>query len=291
MRIRKAVIPAAGLGTRLLPATKAVPKEMLPILDKPTIQYVVEECVDAGMDEILIVVSPAKRAIEEHFHPAADLESHLLAGSRHDALERIRRVSSLASIQYVWQKRQLGLGDAVRCGRVFVGSEPFAVALGDAVLVSDDGLPVLGQLARAFTDTGRSAVALEEVPIEKVHRYGIAAATPRAAGLVDIEDLVEKPAPDNAPSRLAIAARYVLSPEIFDLLADLEPGRNNEIQLTDALAMLARSQGMVGYRFEGRRYDIGDRLDYLKTSIEFALRTPELGQDLRAYLRALLDSG
>ena len=281
--IRKAVIPAAGFGTRLLPATKSQPKEMLPIVDTPTIQYVVEEAVASGITDILMIIGKGKRAIEEHFDRNFDLERELEEKGRTAELDQIRRISNLADVHFVWQKELNGLGDAISYARSHVGSEPFAVLLGDTLIESDR--PVTRQLIDIYARYRESVVALEEVPRERVQRYGVIAGRPMEEGLYLIDDFVEKPAPDEAPSTLAIAGRYVLSADIFGFIASTPRGKNNEIQLTDAMRAMVRAQAMYGLRFHGVRYDIGNRLDFIKTNIAFGLRRRDLREPLAEYLR------
>ena len=286
MPIKKAVIPAAGFGTRFLPATKAQPKEMLPVVDTPTIQYVVEECVLSGITDILMVIGRSKRAIEEHFNPAPELELELAEKGKTELLEQIRRISDMASIQFVWQKELNGLGDAVSYARTFAGEDPFALLLGDALLSSDDPKrPILRQMLDIHEDTGQSVIALEEVPAHKVSRYGIAGGSNRGNGVIEIQQLIEKPSVEEAPSNLAIAARYVLRPEIFSYIDETKPGKNGEIQLTDAMVRMLETHGLFGLHFAGKRYDIGDKLDFLKTNIEFGLKREDIGADLAAYLK------
>jgi len=285
-KVRKAVIPAAGYGTRFLPVAKAVPKEMLPLVDKPVIQYVVEEAAASGITDILIVISRSKRAIEEHFHPAHDLESELEAKGRAAELDSLRALHSLARIHFVWQARMGGLGDAVLHAREHVGDEPFAVLLGDTV-VTTRGAPLTRQLADVVERHGGSAVALQEVPLEKVSRYGILGGSEVEPGLLRAETFVEKPAPESAPSRLAVSARYVLSPRIFAHLEKTPKGEGGELQLTDAMAALMKEEALHGLRYDGERHDIGNKLDFLKANIRFGLERPDIGPDLRAFLRGL----
>lgn len=292
MKVRKAVIPAAGFGTRFLPATKSQPKEMLPIVDTPVIQYVVQECVDSGISDILMVIGKSKRAIEEHFDRNFELEHELEEKAKDELLAEIRGISSMANIHFIWQKELKGLGDAARYGRAFVGEEPFALLLGDTLLGANDdlGRPVTRQLIEICEKFGSSVVALEQVPEDKVERYGIAGGQEIGDGILRLDQLVEKPRREEAPSRLAIAGRYVFTPEIFRHLEEIPPGKNGEIQLTDAMALLMRRSGMHGLRFEGKRYDIGNKLDFLKTNIEFALKRPDVGPGLRQYLREIAPS-
>jgi len=286
--VRKAVIPAAGFGTRFLPVAKAVPKEMLPLVDKPVIQYVVEEAVASGITDILIVISRGKRAIEEHFHPAPELEAELEAKGRSAELEDLRRLHSLARIHYVWQPRMGGLGDAVLQAREHVGDEPFAVLLGDTV-VTTGGAPLTRQLADVVEAHGGSAVALQEVSAENVSRYGILGGPEVAPGLFRAESFVEKPAPAEAPSRLAVSARYVLSPGIFRQLEQTPRGRGGELQLTDAMAALMGREVLHGLRYEGQRHDIGNKLDFIAANVRFGLARADIGPALRESLRSLLE--
>ncbi len=280
--IRKAVIPAAGHGTRLLPATKSLPKEMLTVVDRPAIQYVVEEAVAAGIQDILIIVSRGKRAIEEHFDPHPELEELLAAKGRLDELAAIRRISSLAHLHFVWQQHMNGLGDAILCARDHVGDEPFAVLLGDALMESP--LPVTRQLIDIHGRHGGAVIALEEVPPARVSRYGVIAGEPMGDGIYRIHDLIEKPAVEVAPSNLAVAGRYLLAPEIFEILERAQPGVNGEIQLTDALRVLARSQAIHGLRFEGRRHDLGNKLDWLKANVVLGLACKDIAAEFRSFL-------
>lgn len=282
MTVRKAVIPAAGFGTRFLPATKSQPKEMLPVLDTPVIQYVVEEAVAAGITDILMVIGRGKRAIEEHFDRSLELEAELEARGKHRELEHIRRISQLANIHFVWQRQMLGLGDAIRCARHHVGQEPFAVLLGDTIV--DGHPPATRQLLDVHARHGTSVVALEEVSRERISRYGIVAAEPLARNVWRVTDLVEKPAPEKAPSNLAIASRYVLTPDIFDLLDQLRPGKGGEIQVTDALRLQARQRPIHGCRIQARRLDIGNTMGFLKANILFGLKRPDLRRELAAFL-------
>jgi len=286
--ITKAVIPAAGAGTRLLPATKAQPKEMLPILDTPAIQYVVQEAVDAGIENILFVTGRDKRAIEDHFDRNVELEAYLEARGDKTALEAVRGLTQLARIHYVRQPRQAGLGDAIRCARAFVGDEPFAVLLGDTVI--DAPVPVTRQLMQAYEERPGPVLAVEDVPAQKVGRYGIVEGTPLGSGRIRVERLIEKPLPGETASTMAIAGRYVLTPEVFDALDVARPGRNGEIQLTDALAGMLAHTPMVAVPIDGRRYDIGDKLDYLSTILAFALKRDEFAGAIRSFMSSLADS-
>ena len=280
--IRKAVIPAAGFGTRFLPATKSQPKEMLPVVDIPVIQYVVEEAVASGITDIVMIIGRGKRAIEEHFDRSFELEAELEAKGKHRELEAIRRLSNLANIHFIWQKQMLGLGDAIRCARHHVGNEPFAVLLGDTIL---HGKPLATrQLLDVFRKYRTSVVALEEVSRERVSRYGIVAPEPIDERVCRVLDLVEKPAPDKAPSNLAIASRYVLTPDIFALLDEVKPGKNGEIQITDALRLQAQRQPIHGCRIDARRLDIGNTLGFIKANILLGLERADIKRDLAAFL-------
>ena len=286
MKVRKAIIPAAGLGTRFLPITKSIPKEMVPVVDKPTIQYVVEECVRSGIEAILMVIGGTKRAIEEHFGRSTELERELEERGKAELRDGIRRISDIANIHYVWQPELKGLGDAVSCGRAFCGDEPFALLLGDTIIESDDPTrPVLKQLLEIHDECQASVIALEEISDEKVSRYGIAGGTENRDGVIQIDQLIEKPSLEQAPSNLAIASRYIFRPEIFTFLADTPRGKNNEIQLTDAMQALLTDHPMFGLRFAGKRHDVGNKLDFLKTNIEFGLQRPEIAADLAEYLK------
>lgn len=292
MKVRKAIIPAAGLGTRFLPMTKAIPKEMLPVVDKPVIQYVVEECVDSGIEEILIVIGSGKRAIEEHFGRSAEFERELVERGKPELSDEMRRISEMANIHYVWQNELKGLGDAVLCGKTFCGNEPFALLLGDTIVESADcERPVLKQLIEIHYEYQASVVALEEVPDGKVSRYGIAGGSEIRDGLMKVDQLIEKPTLDEAPSNRAIASRYFFRPEIFSYLADTPRGKNNEVQLTDAMRAMFTDHPMYGLRFDGKRHDIGNKLDFLKTNIEFSLKRPEIASELYTFLKKGIAKG
>lgn len=279
----KAVIPAAGLGTRFLPATKAQPKEMLPVFDKPTIQYVVEEAVASGIDDILIVTGKGKRSIEDHFDRSFELEYFLRENDKNDYLREVEAISELADIYYVRQKEQKGLGDAIYCARKHIDGEPFAVLLGDTITRSN--VPCTKQLIDVYEKYGSSAIAVEEVPLDKVERYGIINGQEKDEKLYLIEDMVEKPPIDKAPSNLAIMGRYVLDSKIFDHIDEVPPGFGGEIQLTDAMRLLDE---IYGYVFHGKTYDIGNKVEWLKTSLEFAFEQPEAKKELIEYLNDLL---
>jgi len=287
MRVRKAVFPAAGWGTRFLPATKAQPKEMLPLVDKPVIQYAVEEAVAAGIEQVIIVTSSQKRAIEDHFDISVELEQLLEARGDIEMLRQIRAISDLAQISYVRQKEQLGLGHAVLMAKELVGHEPFAVILSDDVVVGER--PCIGQLIHAYEKTHSSVVAVMEVPHEETYRYGVIAgeAAPDDDRLYKVSGLVEKPDPADAPSDLAIIGRYILTPKIFDKLEQTSRGAGGEIQLTDAIEALMQEQDVYGYAFDGVRYDAGTTMGWLKASVELALQRQDIGSEFREYLQTL----
>ena len=282
--IKKAVIPAAGWGTRFLPITKSQPKEMIPIVDTPVIQYVVEEAVSSGITDILMIIGKGKRAIEEHFDRSPVLEESLLAKKQYELLEQIRKISNLANIYFVWQKEMNGLGDAIRYAREHVGNEPFAVLLGDT-LINSEGDPITKQLIDVYERYKSSVVALEEVSMDSVHRYGVIKGKLLEKNVLIAEDFIEKPSAEEAPSNLAIASRYIFTPEIFDYLDKTTPGKNNEIQLTDAMKEMVKKYAMYGLKFNGVRYDIGNKLDFLKTNIIYGLMHEEIGQPLREWLK------
>ncbi|MEE8402867.1 MAG: UTP--glucose-1-phosphate uridylyltransferase GalU [Candidatus Hydrothermarchaeaceae archaeon] len=283
----KAVIPAAGYGTRFLPATKAQPKEMLPVYDKPTIQYVVEEAVASGIDDILIITGRGKRAIEDHFDRAIELELILENSKKEKYLKEIRDISELADIHFIRQKEQKGLGDAVYTAKKYVGSEPFCVLLGDTVTVSKT--PCTRELIEIFEKYNSSVIAVEQVRKEEIERYGIVKCEP-IDNLLKVIDLIEKPKPENAPSNLGIIGRYLLTPEIFDCIEETSRGAGKEIQLTDAIGLLKERQNVYAYEFKGTRYDIGTKLDWLKSSIEIALQREEIKEELLNYLKEITRS-
>jgi UTP--glucose-1-phosphate uridylyltransferase len=284
--VRKAVFPAAGLGTRFLPATKSQPKEMLPLVDKPIIQYGVEETLASGVENIIIVTGRGKSAIEDHFDVSFELETLLESRGKTQELELVRRVSDLIHVSYIRQKEALGLGHAVLVTKELVADEPFAVVLADDLILSER--PCLRQLLDVYEKTGRSVLAVMEVPEEAISAYGVIAAEPVDGDrLYRVRDMVEKPPRDSAPSNLAIIGRYVLTPAIFDALAGTKPGRLGELQLTDGIRRLLDSEPVYACRFEGSRYDAGDKLGFLKATVELGLRNPELGDAFRAYLRSL----
>jgi UTP--glucose-1-phosphate uridylyltransferase len=289
VKVRKAVIPAAGLGTRFLPATKAQPKEMLPLVDKPAIQYVIEEAVGAGIEDILIVTGRGKQAIEDHFDRSVELEDLLAGKGDEDRLELVRHISDMAHVHYIRQKAPLGLGHAVSVAEQHVGNEPFAVLLGDDVI--DEGSKLLGDLVAGFERHGASVIAAMEVERSQIKAYGcVAPGDEVEPGLSRITDIVEKPAPEEAPSNLAVIGRYVLHPEIFEALRVTEPGAGGEIQLSDALRHLVRrsERGVLAYAFTGTRYDAGDKNDYLRATVELAARRDDIGPSFVAFLRRFL---
>lgn len=281
-KVRKAIIPAAGLGTRFLPATKAMPKEMLPIVDKPTIQYIVEEAIASGIEDIIIVTGKGKRSIEDHFDFAHELEQNLLDKGKLDLLDKVRYSTNLADIHYIRQKEPKGLGHAVWCARNFIGDEPFAVLLGDDIVQSET--PCLKQLINQYENTHSSIIGVQTVPDNETHRYGIVEPSGRDGRRYKVENFVEKPEPGTAPSNLAIMGRYILTPEIFMFLDHMETGTGGEIQLTDAIQKLNQIQRVFAYDFEGMRYDVGEKIGFVKTTIEFALQDESLKSELLAYL-------
>jgi len=283
--IRKAVIPAAGFGTRFLPATKSQPKEMLPIVDTPVIQYVVEEAVASGITDILMVIGKGKRAIEEHFDRNFQLESQLASNGKQAELDLLKRISEIADIHFVWQKDLKGLGDAVYCGRHHVNNEPFAVLLGDTVV--DAKVPATRQLLEVFYRYNESVVLLEEVERSRVSRYGVIDGRQVSEGLYLINDIIEKPDIEEAPSNMVIAGRYVFTPEIFDSISRTKPGKGGEIQLTDAMRLMLRDVAMYGRRLNGRRCDIGNKDGFIKTNLEFALKREDMAEAMREYIKKL----
>lgn len=289
MAVRKAVIPAAGLGTRFLPATKAQPKEMLPIIDTPSIQYVVEEAERSGLTDILIVTGRGKRSIEDHFDRSVELEQYLEATGKFDELKLVREIGDLVSIHYIRQKDPLGLGHAVSVAEDHVGNEPFAVLLGDDLI--SPSTPLLTEMLRVHERYGRSVIGVQEVPQRDIHLYGSIQPEWIEEHLARVLSIVEKPDPETAPSNLAAIGRYVLTPDIFDALRATQPGRGGEIQLTDAINLLARDRAVYAYRFRDGRYDVGNKLDYLRATVELALERDDVGADFRRYLRGLVDRG
>lgn len=287
-KVRKAVIPAAGFGTRFLPATKAQPKEMLPIVDKPTIQYIVEEAVASGIEEILIITSGQKRSIEDHFDKSYELEDILRKKGKTDLLKLVEDVSNMVNIHYIRQKEAKGLGHAILCAKVFIKDEPFAVLLGDDVVINKEGDPALKQLINQYTKVEASVVGVQTVPPEDVNKYGIVEVSKshEAIGkLYPLSNMIEKPNINEAPSRLAVLGRYVLTPEIFGMLETQAPGSGNEIQLTDAIKRLMRKQAVYAYDFVGERYDVGDKFGFIKATIDFALEREDLHEQVMNYLK------
>ena len=285
-KVRKAIIPAAGLGTRFLPATKAMPKEMLPIVDKPTIQYIIEEAVASGIEDIIIVTGKGKRSIEDHFDNAPELEQNLIEKGKMDLLEKVQYSSNLANIHYIRQKEPKGLGHAVWCARNFIGDEPFAVLLGDDIVQSDT--PCLRQLMDQYDETLSSIIGVQTVSDNETHRYGIIDPLAAEGRRFQVRNFVEKPAQGTAPSNLAIMGRYVLTPEIFMFLDKQEKGAGGEIQLTDAIQELNRIQRVFAYDFEGKRYDVGEKFGFVKTTVEFALQNEEIKEELFDYLEQIV---
>lgn len=282
--IRKAVIPAAGWGTRFLPITKSQPKEMIPIVDTPVIQYVVEEAVACGITDILMIIGKGKRTIEEHFDRSPILEEALAEKKQYELLEQIRNISKLANIHFIWQKEMNGLGDAIRYAKFHVGKEPFAVLLGDT-LISGEGEPITKQLMNVYKRYKSSVVALEEVPMDKVYRYGVIKGKQLEDNVLIAEDFIEKPSLEEAPSNLAIASRYIFTHEIFDYLDKITAGKNNEIQLTDAMRDMVKKHAMYGLKFNGKRYDIGNKLDFIRTNVIYGLQHKEIGEHLKIWLK------
>lgn len=288
-KVRKAIIPAAGLGTRFLPATKAQPKEMLPIVDKPTIQYIIEEAVASGIEDIIIVTGRGKRAIEDHFDKSYELEETLAKKGKYEQLEEVQGISKLANIHYIRQKEPLGLGHAISCASRFIGDEPFAVLLGDDIVNSPEK-PCLKQLIDVYERYNSSVIGVQEVPKQEVSKYGVISINNHEMdnGVFHINDLVEKPKVEDAPSNYAIMGRYVLRPEIFEILENQTPGAGNEIQLTDAIKKLNEQQMVVGYDFEGDRHDVGDKFGFIKATVDFALERGDLQQQVMDYLKKIV---
>jgi len=287
--VRKAVFPVAGLGTRFLPATKASPKEMLPVVDKPLIQYAVEEAYAAGIRHMIFVTGRSKRAIEDHFDTAYELENELETSGKHDLLALVRSVQpDDMDCAFVRQPRSLGLGHAVLCAEPLVGNEPFAVLLADDLMMGPQGgEPVLAQMVQAFRQQGRSLLAVQEVPADQVHRYGIVAGEPAGGQLIRIDRIVEKPAPQDAPSRMGVAGRYILTPAIFDEIRNQPTGAGGEIQLTDGIARLMKHEAVYAFQYAGKRYDCGSKEGFLEATVELALQHPDVGDSFRAYLKTL----
>ena len=285
-KIRKAIIPAAGLGTRFLPATKAQPKEMRPIVDKPTIQYIIEEAVASGIEEILIITGRNKKCIEDHFDKSVELEMELEKNNKNELLELVQDISDMVDIHYIRQKEPRGLGHAIRCAKAFVGNEPFAILLGDDIVYNNQK-PCLKQLIECYNEYKTSILGVQTVDKEDVSKYGIVDGILIEDRVCKVKGLVEKPSVDEAPSNTAILGRYIVTPKIFDILDNTKPGKGNEIQLTDALLELIKEEAMYAYNFEGKRYDVGDKLGFLEATVEYALRKPEIRDDFIKYLRGM----
>lgn len=283
-RVRKAIIPAAGLGTRFLPATKAQAKEMLPIVDKPTLQYIIEEAIESGIEEILIVTGRSKKSIEDHFDRSVELELELEQKGKTEMLEMVQDISNMVNIHYIRQKEPKGLGHAVHCAKSFIGNEPFAVLLGDDIV--DAEVPCLKQMIDAYDEYKTSILGVQEVAKENVDKYGILDVKYIEDRVYKVKDMVEKPSVEDAPSNIAILGRYIITPEIFNILENQEAGKGGEIQLTDALQTLATKEAIYAYNFEGRRYDVGDKLGFLEATVDFALKRPELRDDFMAFLES-----
>ena len=289
MKVRKAIIPAAGLGTRFLPATKAQPKEMLPIVDKPTLQYIIEEAVESGIEEILIITGRNKKSIEDHFDKSIELELELERKGKHDLLQQVRNISDMVDIHYVRQKEPKGLGHAVYCAKSFIGDEPFAVMLGDDIVAGEP--PCLRQMIAMYDRYKASILGVQEIDLQDVCKYGIVNGAFVEDRIYKVKDLVEKPTIDEAPSNIAILGRYIISPRIFDLLEHAKPGKGGEIQLTDALKELAQQEAMYAYSFIGRRYDVGDKLGFLQATVDFALQREDLRDEFLSYLVKTIAKG
>ena len=286
-KIRKAIIPAAGLGTRFLPATKAQPKEMLPIVDKPTLQYIIEECVASGIEEILIITGRNKKSIEDHFDRSVELEMELEKSGKEEMLKMVREISDMVNIHFIRQKEPRGLGHAILCAKTFVGNEPFAVLLGDDV-VYNDNKPCLKQLIDCYEEYKTSVLGVQTVVPQDVNKYGIVGGLHIEDRVYKVKNLIEKPAVEEAPSNVAILGRYIITPKIFEILENTKPGKGNEIQLTDALLELIKHEAMYAYDFEGRRYDVGDKLGFLQATVEYALRKKELRDGFIEYLKTII---
>ena len=286
MKVQKAIIPAAGLGTRFLPATKAQPKEMLPIVDKPSLQYIIEEAVASGIEEILIITGRNKQSIEDHFDKSVELELELEKSGKDELLREVRKISDMVNIHYIRQKEPRGLGHAIYCAKSFIGNEPFAVLLGDDIV--DSKVPCLQQMIKAYDEYKTTILGVQEVPDIDVDKYGIIKGMHIEDRIYKVRDLIEKPSIDEAPSNIAILGRYIISPRIFDILEHTAPGKGGEIQLTDALKELAQKEAMYAYNFEGRRYDVGDKLGFLEATVEFALKREGLRDEFLEYLKNIL---
>jgi len=287
LQLRKAIIPAAGLGTRFLPATKAQPKEMLPIVDKPTLQYIIEEAVQSGIEEILIITGRNKKSIEDHFDKSVELELELEAKGKYDLLEEVRKISDMVNIHYIRQKEPRGLGHAILCAKSFIGNEPFAVMLGDDIV--DNEKPCLKQMMEVYAQYKTTILGVQQIPRGDVSKYGIVDGRLIEDRIYKVRELVEKPSVEEAPSDIAILGRYVITPAIFGILEQTTPGKGGEIQLTDALNVLAQQEAMYAYIFEGRRYDVGDKQGFLQATVEMALRREDLREEFLAYLQRIIE--
>jgi UTP--glucose-1-phosphate uridylyltransferase len=288
MRVRKAVIPAAGLGTRFLPATKAQPKEMLPIVDKPTLQFIIEEAVASGIEEILIITGRNKSSIENHFDKSVELEMELEKAGKDDVLEEIRKISDMANIHYIRQKEPRGLGHAIHCAKSFIANEPFAVLLGDDI-VQNDGKPCLKQMIEAYDEYKTTILGVQEVPDGDVDKYGIVDGKHIEDRIYKVKNLVEKPSVGDAPSNIAILGRYIINPAIMEAIEETQPGKKGEIQLTDALKILSQREAMYAYVFEGKRYDVGNKLGFLEATVEIALNRGDLREEFLSYLEKVVE--
>ena len=287
MKVKKAIIPAAGLGTRFLPATKAQPKEMLPIVDKPTLQYIIEEAVKSGIEEILIITDRNKKSIEDHFDKSVELELELEQKGKKEMLEMVKEISNMVNIHYIRQKEPKGLGHAIYCAKSFIGNEPFAVLLGDDIV--DSNVPCLKQLIDAYNEYKTTILGVQHVDVDNVDKYGILDVKHIEDRVYKVKDMIEKPNKDEAPSNIAILGRYIINPSIFEILEKQEPGKGGEIQLTDALKTLSKQEAIYAYDFEGRRYDVGDKLGFLEATIDFALKKENLRDDLLSYMKDIVD--
>lgn len=287
MTVKKAIIPAAGLGTRFLPATKSQPKEMLPIVDKPTLQYIIEEAINSGIEEILIITGRNKKSIEDHFDKSVELELELEQKGKQEMLEMVRDIANMVNIHYIRQKEPKGLGHAIHCAKSFIGDEPFAILLGDDIV--DNEIPCLKQLINAYDEYKTSILGVQEVAKEDTNKYGILDVKHIEDRVYKVKDMVEKPDVDKAPSNIAILGRYIITPAIFDILENQEPGKGGEIQLTDALKTLGKQEAIYAYNFEGRRYDVGDKFGFLEATIDFALKRDNLRDDLLNYMEEIVN--
>ncbi|NFI94762.1 UTP--glucose-1-phosphate uridylyltransferase GalU [Clostridium botulinum] len=288
-RIRKAVIPAAGLGTRFLPATKAQPKEMLPIVDKPTLQYIIEEAIDSGIEEILIITGRNKKSIEDHFDRSLELEIELEKSGKKEMLEMVKDISNMVDIHFIRQKEPKGLGHAIHCAKTFVGDDPFAVLLGDDI-VYNEGKPCLKQLMDCYSEYKTSVLGVQTVAKENVNKYGIVDGLHIEDRVYKVKGLVEKPSIEEAPTNVAILGRYIITPKIFEILENTKPGKGGEIQLTDALLELVEQEAMYAYDFQGKRYDVGDKLGFLQATVEYALRKSSLNEEFTEYLKGVVEN-